>query len=149
MGSSKQSGVEQLIDQFLQRGIDTMRQPLDARTAGGVGRDLIDIIRFHAAIPHLLRIEDQIGSRLAGAEAHVRLHFDIAGILQSPGQFFKQFAGTARFTIGVLTDENVARNHRLHRQYPVVLFEDVREPGLVPGIRQNLFKVTRILLGRE
>jgi hypothetical protein len=50
---------------------------LDVRPAGEMFRYIVKIFDLDLGIPALLRVEDDVRSFLAGAEAHVGFHFDV------------------------------------------------------------------------
>src|ERR1044071_3709813 len=66
--------------------------------------DVVEILRLECGIPALFRVQDDVRSLLAGAEAHVRFHFHVVKTLRS--DFFFELGcelfSTARITIAVL-----------------------------------------------
>src|ERR1051325_9988392 len=77
------------------------------RSAGKVLDNVVEILRLYFGVPALFRIQHDVRSLLAGAEAHVRLDFDILNALS--GDFFFQLGRelfrAARFTIDVLANQ--------------------------------------------
>jgi hypothetical protein len=98
--------VKKLIDEFFQRGIDGV-QALDVRAAGKTIRDLVKVIDFHPSIPVFFRIEDDVGSLLAGPETHVGFYFDIGEpfSFNSLLKFGHELLRASILAIHVLTDE--------------------------------------------
>src|ERR1044071_7047880 len=69
--------------------------------------DVVEILRLDFGIPALFRVQDDVRSLLAGAEAHVRFDFHVVKTLRS--DFFFELGcelfRTARFTIDVLANQ--------------------------------------------
>jgi hypothetical protein len=68
--------IEELIDQFFQRGIDRI-QTLNVGSAGKMLGNLIKVLKLNFRIPALFGIKDDVWALLTGAKAHIRLDFDV------------------------------------------------------------------------
>jgi hypothetical protein len=69
--------------------------------------DIVKVIDFHACVPALLRIENDVRSFLASAKAHVGFYFYIREPfrLNSLLEFGHQPLGASIFAVHVLADE--------------------------------------------
>jgi hypothetical protein len=75
--------------------------------AGKMLSDLVEIRDFDARIPIFLRIQHDIGTFLAGPEAHVRFYFDIAKPFGGNPliELLHDFLRAPGFAVDILTDE--------------------------------------------
>src|SRR5262245_15797180 len=79
--NSKQTRIQQLINQIHQRWIDAARQSFHRRATLHMRGDVIHVLAFNARVPNFLRIQNDIRSGLAAAEAHVWLDLDATRVL--------------------------------------------------------------------
>src|SRR5262249_3327140 len=73
---SKQPRIQQLVNQILQRWIDAACQSFHRRATLRMRSNVIHVLAFNACVPDFLRIQNDIRSGLAAAEAHVWLDLD-------------------------------------------------------------------------
>src|SRR6185436_18089356 len=90
--------------------------------AGEVFDNLVEIFRLHVSVPVLFRVDHEVGTFLAGAEAHVGFHFDIGQPFG--GEFFLQCRHQrlrpTRLTIDILTYETSLAHKFLLERYLLV-----------------------------
>src|SRR5262249_1597362 len=78
---SKQPRIQQLVNQILQRWIDAACQSFHRSATLRMRSNVIHVLAFNACVPDFLRIQNDIRSGLAAAEAHVWLDLDTTRVL--------------------------------------------------------------------
>src|SRR5262245_16279713 len=99
------AGVQERVHQLFQSWVDRI-EASDGRAAGERLYDLREVFRFDAGIPSFLRVDNDLGSLLAPAEAVVGFYFDIDSARSQPlRKFIHDLHGTAVFAVEDLTDK--------------------------------------------
>jgi hypothetical protein len=113
---SKHPRIEELINQFLKRRIDGV-EPLHVRSTSEMVGDIVQILDFDFGVPALFGIQNDIGTLLASAKAHVRFNLDVHKALSSDSflQLSHELLGTPRFAVNVLTNETDPLHRNLLR----------------------------------